>query len=138
MGVAHSHRSVLLQQQHSHGLAHHIATADNHYILAVQLDAIMLQGSHASPGRAGRPLAATHEHIATVLGIQAVHILIRRNSRAHSVAINMLGHGHHGQNAGHITVTVQLLHYPDNLFFAGCAGQLDYLGCAAQAFNQLH
>ena len=52
-GVANGNSSVLCHQHHSCGLADNQGTADNDSLLALAVDAVVIQDLHASCGSAG-------------------------------------------------------------------------------------
>ena len=133
--MADGNSSILLQQQYAHRLAYNITAADNDNVLALQLNAIVRQCCHAGTRSAGSKTAAAHEHITDILRIQAVHVLVRRNCRAHVIAVDMLRHRHHRHNTGNVTVTVQLFDDADNLLLRSIGRAGDNLSSTAQTFN---
>ena len=112
-------------------LAYNIAAADNDNVLALQLNAIVRQSCHAGTRSTGSKTAAAHEHITDILRIQAVYVLVRRNCRAHVIAVDMLRHRHHRHNTGNVTVTVQLFDDADNLLLRSIGRAGDNFFCKA-------
>ena len=75
--VTNRHRGVLVEQQHRHGLAHNVAAAHDHRVLAGDGNLAALQNLDHARGRAGRKRRPAGEQPARVHGMKAVHVLRR-------------------------------------------------------------
>ena len=108
--VADGDGGVLRQQHQRHGLAHDIAAANDHGVLAPQLVADAFEHFHAAIRRAG-PEAGHAGHEGAGAGdVEAVHIFGRADGFDHLLRIDMCGQGQLHQNAVNGGVGIEGVH----------------------------
>ena len=122
--VADRDGGVGLQQQQRHGLAHRVAAADDHRVLAFDRGASALDEFHAAVRR-GRPQArqAGHQLPGRVQG-KAVHVFGGVDGANHRLRVNVLGQRHLHQDAVDGPVGVERRHPSQQLNLCQCGGVL--------------
>ena len=109
LGVADRHGAVLLEQQHSHRLAHDVAAAQHHTPFAPDGDGVFPQHLHDAGGGAGQEHRISDHQAAHVIGVEAVHVLIPGDGVQHRLLVQMPGQRKLAQDAVHLRVAVQRL-----------------------------
>ena len=78
MGMAYSHRAVCVKQEHCHGLADDIASADDHAFFSVNGDSLVFEHFHNSGGCAWEKIVAANHDFAYIYRMERINILVRR------------------------------------------------------------
>ena len=117
LGVANGNSCVPVEQQHCHGLAHDVASADNHAVLAVDLHAGAVNEFHDTRRCAGEEVVVADHDLAHVYGVECVHIFQRGNGLDDQLFIEVIRQRHLYQNAVYLVVLVQHADQIQQLFF---------------------
>ena len=140
--MADGHGGVLLHQHHGGGLADDKRTADHHGVLALAVDAVVVQNLHAGLGRAWREaqIRAILEHAGVGQIGHAVDVLAGVELVADLVLIRLqvLGQGAEHQHAVDGIVGVQLFDLRDQRFLGHVLGQHELLNLDANQLRACH
>ena len=122
--MADGHRGILMQQKHRHGLAHNIAAAHHHTVLAGRVNAVFMQDFHNTGRRTGLIIGLSLHDAAHIFRMECVHILIRCNRFQHHTLIYLLRQGQLHQNTVHRAVIVHLFHQVQHIFLRSVLRQM--------------
>ncbi len=87
--VADSHRRVLMQQQHGHGLAHDVAAAHDDRMLTADGKIAASENLNHSCGRARRKCRPSRLQSARIHGMKSVDIFGRRDSIKKGLCVDL-------------------------------------------------
>ena len=97
---------ILLQQHHGHGLAHNVASANDHRMFALEVVVNAFQHLHATIRCAGpKTWHASHQR-ACASNVKAIDILGGRNGLNHFLCINVRRQRQLNQNAMNAVVMI--------------------------------
>ena len=106
--VADRHGRVLVEQQHRDGLAHDVAAAHDHCVLAGDGNAAALENLDDSGGRAGRERRPAGQQTACIHGMKAVDVLGGIDGVEQGLGIDLRGQRQLDQNAVDLVAPVEL------------------------------
>ena len=108
--VTDGHRTVFVQQKHTHRLADYIASSDYDTFLALDRDVIGMQHLHHAGGRTGKKIVFAEHDFADVHRVKSVYILARINRFDDCLVIKMLRQRQLNKNTVDVLFLVERLH----------------------------
>ena len=132
---------ILAHEHHGSGLAHHQAAADDNGILALAVDAVVVQDLHAGGGGAGGiAQVQALEHTGIGHMGHAVHILFGVKPVADLVLVRLqvLGQWPEHEHAVDGIVGVDLIDDGQDILLGSVLGQLELLDLHAHQLGPLH
>ena len=82
-------RRVAREEHERHGLADDARTTHDHRALPRRVDSVLIEHAHDARRRAGPQARKPAYQAAQVLGMEAIHVLIRSNRRDHRLFIEV-------------------------------------------------
>ena len=123
-----------MQQQHAHGLADDVASADDHALLALHRDLIAVEHLHHACRCTGQKIVFAEHDLADVHGVERVHVLLRIDRRDDRLVVKVLGKRKLYQNAVDVGLVVQRFHQREQLLLCGLGRKRILLGHKADRF----
>ena len=84
-------RAVLVEQQHAHGLAYDIASADDNALPALYGDLVLAEHFHHSGRCAGQKIVLAEHDLADVDRVEGVDVLFGADPLDHRLVVKVLG-----------------------------------------------
>ncbi len=125
------------QQLQSHGAADDVGGADHDGVQAVQVGTGACEQGHDALRRAGAQEGDALGQAADVVGMEAVHVLVRVDALQQLGGIEVGGEGQLDQNAVDGRVVVQAVDQRQQFFLGGAGGKIVGLGEEADLFAVL-
>jgi len=107
--VAYCDCGAFEQQLHGHRAADDVGCADDNRVLALVRGVYAVQQGDDACGRAGSQGRFALHQAADVVGVEAVHILVRADLYQNGVWVHMVGQGKLHQDAVYVRVLVELV-----------------------------
>ena len=138
--MAHGDGGVLGHQHHGCGLTNYQGAADDNGVLALAVNAVVIQNLHAGGGGAGRVAQGLAFKNAGIghMG-HGVHVLLGSQTVADLVLVSLqvLGQGTEHQNAVDGIVSVDLIDHSQDFFLGSGLGQNEVLHSNAHFLSAL-
>lgn len=140
--VAHGHGAVawvvFLKEHLCHGLAHDVASAEHHAVLAAGFDAVALEQRENALRCGGAEAGQTYRHAAHVDGVEAVHIFPVVDGLNHFLLVDVARERKLHDEAVDIGVGVELCDSLQQLLLAHAVLESDERGLESALGASLH
>ena len=129
--MADGHGAVAVQQQHCHRLADDVGASDDDALLALRVDAVLVQNLHDARRRARLEVKIADHDLADVDRMERIDILARIDRVDDSLLADVLRYRHLAQNAADVLVVVQLADEREQFLLCGLLRQCILFGIDA-------
>jgi hypothetical protein len=127
LGVAHGDGGISVAEKVAHGASNNIAAAKNNGVLALDVDASLLEEDHDTLGGAGYEEGAASPlgELANVGGAEAIDVLLVTNGRGDGVLVEVFGEGELDKEAMNAGVVVKPVDLVEELGLADGGGEME-------------